>query len=105
MTELQGLKAQMSRRFEMTDLGEVKYCLGLEISRNRTNRTIKIGQSRYIENVLKHFDMSECKPVSTPVEGKLSNDMSPTTAEEREKMADIPYQNAVGSLMYAMLGT
>ena len=49
--------------------------------------------------------MSECKPVSTPVEGKLSNDMSPTTAEEQEKMADIPYQNAVGSLMYAMLGT
>ena len=105
MAELQELKMQMCKRFEMTDLGEVRYCLGLEISRDRTNRTIKIGQARYVKEILERFNMGECKPVSTPTEGKLSNDMSPATAEERERMADIPYQNAVGSLMYAMLGT
>ena len=31
--------------------------------------------------------------------------MSPTTEEEREYMKKVPYQSAVGSLMYAMLGT
>jgi len=31
--------------------------------------------------------------------------MSPKNEKEREEMKNIPYQNAVGSLMYAMTGT
>ena len=36
---------------------------------------------------------------------KLSQTQCPTTAEDREKMQDIPYASAIGSIMYAMLCT
>ncbi|XP_063781305.1 uncharacterized protein LOC134929653 [Pseudophryne corroboree] len=51
--------------------------------------------------------MSDAKPVSTPIDKriKMVNAMSPTSQEEIEEMREIPYQNAVDSLMYASIGT
>lgn len=47
--------------------------------------------------------MSDCNLVSTPVETgiKLTKEMGPKDAAEREDMANIPYQEAVGSLLFA----
>ena len=36
---------------------------------------------------------------------KFGPDKCPTTAEDREKMKDVPYASAIGSIMYAMLCT
>ena len=36
---------------------------------------------------------------------KLSETQRPTTSEDREKMKDVPYASAIGSIMYAMLCT
>ena len=36
---------------------------------------------------------------------KLSKTQCPTTAEDIEKMKDVPYASAIGSIMYAMLRT
>ena len=36
---------------------------------------------------------------------KLSKTQSPTTAEDREKMKDVPYASAIGSITYAMMCT
>ena len=36
---------------------------------------------------------------------KLSQTQCPTTAEDREKMEDVPYASAIGSIMNAMLCT
>ena len=36
---------------------------------------------------------------------KLSQTQCPTTTEDREKMKDVPYASAIGSIMYAMLCT
>ena len=51
--------------------------------------------------------MKDAKSISTPLAGylKLSKKMCPTTMEENEKMAKVPYSSAVGSLMYAMVCT
>ncbi|XP_059292226.1 UPF0481 protein At3g47200-like [Lycium ferocissimum] len=48
--------------------------------------------------------MKSAKWVSTPLPGhlKLNKEMCPTTTEEKERMAKIPYSSAVRSLMYAM---
>lgn len=50
--------------------------------------------------------MSNCKPVITLMsqQFKLSVDQAPKTHEEEIYMEGIPYANAVGSLMYAMVG-
>src|SRR4051812_27412725 len=51
--------------------------------------------------------MTDCKLMSTPMDTsvKLSKEMSLKTEEETEEMKNLPYQSAVGSLMYAMTGT
>ena len=51
--------------------------------------------------------MDQAKKGSLPVlQGvKLSKTQCPTTTEDREKMEDVPYASAIGSIMYAMLCT
>jgi hypothetical protein len=39
---IRDFKAGMAKRWDIKDLGEVKKILGLEITRDRTKRTIKI---------------------------------------------------------------
>ncbi len=45
------LKTQLQSSFQMKDLGNVNYCLGMNFSQR--NSVIKINQKRYIENVFK----------------------------------------------------
>ena len=51
--------------------------------------------------------MQNAKPVNTPLAThfKLSKKFCPTSTQEKEEMASIPYSSAVGSLMYAMVST
>jgi hypothetical protein len=49
---------------EMFDLGEMQYFLGMQIK--QTTAVVSIGQSKYVEDLLKRFNMHGCKPVSTP---------------------------------------
>jgi hypothetical protein len=59
---LKWLKSRLEDEFEMSDLGGLHYCFGVEFERNCANRTITMSQSKYIEEVLKCFNMEECKP-------------------------------------------
>lgn len=100
-------KEWLSSVFEMKDLGEARYVLGVEIIRNRSKRLLGLSQKSYIGNVLERFRMHNSKPVDTPVEKGLflSLDQCPKTDEERKEMSKVPYASAIGSLMYAMLCT
>jgi hypothetical protein len=49
------IKEQLSKVFEMKDLGELHYCLGLEVWRN-AGQTF-VCQSKYIRKILKRFKM------------------------------------------------
>ena len=101
------LKAQLNSEFEMKELGAAKKILGMEIHRNRQAGKLFLSQQKYIERLLDRFNMSNCKPVSTPFAAhfKLSSDLCPQTKEEMERMSHVPYASAVGSLMYAMVCT
>ncbi len=61
-------QSKLEDEFEMSDLGELHYCLGMEFERDRANRTITMSQSKYTEEVLKRFNMEECKPIGTPLD-------------------------------------
>ena len=101
------LKRDLSKSFDMKDLGPAQQILGMKIVRERTSRKLWLSQEKYIERVLERFNMKNAKPVSTPLAGhlKLSKKMCPTTVEEKGNMAKVPYSSAVGSLMYAMVCT
>jgi hypothetical protein len=101
---LQGIKDKLSGRFEMTDLGHANWLLGMEIKRDRVQRTVSLGQAAFAKDILERFNMSDCNPADTPMSlEKLSSDMSPASKEEEEHMAMVPYRSAVGSMMYLMI--
>lgn len=97
------LKSELSKRFQMKDMGIASSALGIRITRNENDGTIKIDQSQYIADILKRYRMDESNPISAPLDinQKLSSEMCPTTEAERIEMAKVPYMSAIGSLLFA----
>jgi hypothetical protein len=100
-------KRFLSSNFDMKDLGEASFVLGIEIHRDRRNVVLGLSQKAYLEKVLKKFSMHACNPTSAPiVKGdKYGSFQSPRNQYEIDKMKSVPYGSAVGSLMYAQVCT
>lgn len=66
------------------------------------NGDISLDQTLYVNEILKRFKMTECTPKLTPSDPnvKLSLSMCPQNDEDRKEMLKIPYQKAVGALLY-----
>ena len=81
MTDIIKLKHQLSKEFDMKDLGPTKKILGMQITRDKKKGTLQLAQSKYIKRVLQRFNMGNAKPVSTPLAShlRLSMDQSPQT--------------------------
>lgn len=101
------VKKMLSLEFAMTDLGELHSFLGIKIERMWAQHTISLSQAAYVQQVLAKYNMTEVKPSSTPMNtsAKLSNKSCPTTKEEIEAMALIPYRQACGSLQHLQVST
>ena len=77
----------------------------MEVKHIRENHTIHLSQKSYIESMLRRYSFEDLKPVSMETSIQLTSAQSPSTTQEISHMCNIPYQEAVGSLMYASLGT
>src|ERR1044072_7857536 len=66
-SDVNDLKTKLSTEFEMKDLGAARKILGMETRRDRSAKKLWLSQKSYVEDVLKRFDMSRSKPVSTPL--------------------------------------
>ncbi len=86
----------------MKNLGELHFFLGMEVKRNRDERLLHINQIKYLKEILKRFWMEECKPIRVPFDPKVKLQKNVNGNDESKSF---PYQQAVGSLMYAMLCT
>ena len=104
---LSNVKKWLAEQFQMKDLGEASYVLGIQILRDRKNRLLALSQASYIDKVLAHFSMQNSKKGQLPTRHGivLSKEQCPKTPQEEEDMRRVPYASAVGSLMYAMLCT
>ena len=101
------IKSWLAKQFDMKDLGEASYILGIKLLRDRKNKTLALSQAVYIDKILARFSMENSKTGLLPFRHGItfSKDQSPKTSEEIERMRRVPYADAVGSLMYAMLCT
>ena len=104
---LSGVKDWLHKQFDMKDLGEANYILGIKLIRDRKIKLLALSQASYIDKILVRFNMENSKRGSLPFRHgiHLSKEQSPKTPEQKERMSRIPYASAVGSLMYAMLCT
>ena len=97
------VKQFLSKNFDMKDMGESFYVIGIHIHRERSRGILGLSQETYINKVLERYRIKDCSPSVAPiVKGdKFSLDQCPKNDLEREQMKNIPYASAVGSLIYA----
>ncbi len=84
----------------MKDLGDLHFFLGMEMERDRAQRLFYINQIGYLKEILKCFRMEDCKAIGVPFDPKTKLKKNENKDVE---VVEVPYQQAVGSLMYAML--
>jgi transposase InsO family protein len=107
LQHLERFKKGLTRRFNMKDLGEAHFVLGIQVARDRQARTLSIGQKHYVESLVARFSMDQSHPVSTPMAtgSTMTAADCPNTPDQIEEMRHVPFQSAVGALMYAMTAT
>eukprot|EP00253_Pinus_taeda_P025234 PITA_25234 len=63
------IKKELGKSLEMTDLGYVHYYLGIEVTQHP--KSIFLSQKKYIGDLLNRVGMTECNPLTTPMEQNL----------------------------------
>ena len=95
--KIEQVKASLSEKFDVKDLGELHYFLGVQVIQDDDRGTVWIGQPTFTESVLQKYSMSEAKSVKTPVS---VNSKLLYASDECELVDQVLYQSAVGSLLY-----
>ena len=104
---LRDVKEFLSKNFEMKDMGEASYVIGIEIFRDKSQGVLGLSQKAYINKVLERYrmDKSTASPVPIQRGDSFSRSQCPQNDLERKEMENIPYASVVGSLMYAQTCT
>ena len=88
------LKTLLSVKFDMMDMQDLHYFLGISVI--RISDDIMISRRHYILNLLFKFGMTKCKLVATPLDRNLKLDADSSTKE----CESTHYRQLVGSLIY-----
>lgn len=90
---MDNFRSEMMKTFDMSDLGLISYFSGLEIRQDSLR--IYISQRKYVEDLLKSFNMINCKATVTPLSNsklELHDDVEPTDITTS--------MNLIGKLIY-----
>ncbi|CAI7794460.1 unnamed protein product [Closterium sp. NIES-54] len=90
------VKSELQKRHTCTDLGELSSYLGLQITRDRAQRTITLTQSHMVQQVLQRFDFTYSSPQATPLSTRHS--LSALPSDESVEPSG-PYPELVGCLI------
>jgi reverse transcriptase-like protein len=93
-------KDDLRHSYEMTDLGELSWILGIHVSCDWHTGTITLSQGKFAAEVLERFEKQTLRPISTPV---LANEHLTKLTSLEVDIKD--YQSAVGALMYLIIVT
>jgi len=103
-TLINNVKQELGERFKMDNRGELRWFLGDDFKRLPDGR-YRMSQERYVDTILRRFNMLDCNPVSTPAEKGLQ--LTEASDEEHQQFIErnFPFRSAVGSLIYLMAAT
>eukprot|EP00253_Pinus_taeda_P032551 PITA_32551 len=88
------VKSNLKKKFEMTDLGHLHYFLGLQVLQSREG--ISLSLSKYACDLLRHFQMEDCKPTPSPFQSRAKLSVTCTSLEVDATL----YRQLVGKLLY-----
>ena len=93
------IKRKLTDKFRMKDMGDVSLALGVHVTRNRENGTLKISLDKQIKSIWDRFGMANCNLASTPgYDSKLSRTQSEDTLLNEEETQQ--YQAITSSVIY-----
>ena len=97
--------SQMETEFKMKDLGDLEYCLGIKVTRDREKRMMELSQENYLHRVLRTFNMEteHMKPVDTPMAPGPPLSRRDAVKYENGAKPPWPYRSMLGSVMYACI--
>ncbi|XP_043483459.1 secreted RxLR effector protein 161-like [Leptopilina heterotoma] len=95
----------------MTNIGEPKHYLGMNIRRQRDMKIMTVTQENYIEKILTKFGFDNEFPKNTPMITRQVMNRERRQREEdncnesKETSLDFPYRETIGSLLYLSAAT
>jgi transposase InsO family protein len=102
LATVNSIKEKLLTSFEGRDMGEVTSFLGMNITRDRPNRELKIDQHGMINSIITTYGMEEAKIKTTPLSPAIK--LTKTEGEELDK-EKYPYGTLVGKLMFLAVAT
>ena len=87
-------KETMSKKFNMSLIGELTFFLGLQVNQKKDG--IEIHQQKYLKEILKKYKMDSSKPFPTPLSTTTKLDLD----SQSPKVNETTFRGMVGSLMY-----
>ena len=96
LSDIQKVIGALKKAFTITELGDATYFLGMEITRDRQNKTLTLSQRKYSRGVIEQFGLTEANsrqiPMAMNVKLLKEGDALDTSVHG--------YSEAVGALMY-----
>lgn len=102
MVSVNVTKSRLMQSFEARDLGEATLFLGMNITRDRVTRSLKVSQERAIGNLIDKYGLNEAKPKTVPLSSSIK-----LTTEDGEALDKecYPFSTLVGSMLYLSICT
>lgn len=89
------LITKLNAKFALKQLGEFDYFLGIEVK--HTHAGLFLSQAKYIRKVLHKANMSDCKPINSPMMSSCKLSRYGTNSLPNPSL----YRSIVGALQYA----
>jgi hypothetical protein len=93
-TFMSRFQEMMKSEFQMSMMGELTFFLCIQVK--KTKQGTFVHQAKYTKDIIKKFNMTELKPVSTPISSTAS--LGPN--EDGEAVDQREYRSMIGSLLY-----
>lgn len=101
---LDDVVSHLRTRFEITVMDPTCF-VGLQIRRDRAKKQLFVSQDAYIKKIIERFELQDAKFVTTPMIAGTSFCKEGVVDGKDKQQVDVPYREAIGSLMYASMGT
>ncbi|GAA0144422.1 hypothetical protein LIER_04872 [Lithospermum erythrorhizon] len=95
------VKQFLLSNFDMKDMGEAFYVIGIKIHRDRSRGNLRLFQEAYIKKVLERFGMKDCSPSVAPIMkgDRFSLDQCPRNDIERNSNQGIDHWKAAKKVL------